>query len=124
MAVRLSRKHGVNPSMMVCFYCNEPYGVALLGRLRGDAEAPRQAVYNMQPCPQCEGWMSQGVILISVRDGESGENPYRTGGWVVATDEAISRMLDTKTAEHILKCRWAFVPDAGWDILGLPREEE
>jgi hypothetical protein len=38
-SIRLSEKHGVNPSLMLCFYCGEASGVALLGRLKGDQDS-------------------------------------------------------------------------------------
>ena len=51
--IRLSEKHGVNPSVMLCFLCGESYGVALLGKHKDehshDAEAPREGVYEMEP---------------------------------------------------------------------------
>lgn len=71
MSIRLSEKHGVNPSLDLCFLCNEPKGVALLGRLPGDAEAPRQAVFDEEPCDKCLEWMKQGIILISVDESQS-----------------------------------------------------
>jgi len=120
--IRVSEKHGVNPSMMVCFYCQETYAIALLGKLPGDAEAPRQAVYDRTPCPKCQEWMTKGVIMISVRDSDYGSsNPYRTGGWVVLTDDAVRRIL--RDPDDVLKARIAFVPDGVWDELGLPRGE-
>lgn len=120
--IRLSPKYGVNPMVTLCFYCQESMDVALLGRLKDDAEAPRQAVIDMEPYDKCAGYMEQGVILISVRDGDDEtDNPYRTGGWVVVIDEVIHRMIDEQVAEEIVKRRMAFVPDDAWDKIGLPR---
>ena len=34
MSVRLSPKHGLNPSLVVCPICGEPTSIALLGRLK------------------------------------------------------------------------------------------
>lgn len=34
MSVRLSPKHGLNPSLVVCPICGEPISIALLGRLK------------------------------------------------------------------------------------------
>ncbi len=55
-------------------------------------------------------------------DSATGDNPSRTGGWVVLKDEAIERALDAEIASKILARRMAFVPDKAWDALGLPRE--
>lgn len=34
--IRLSEKHGVNPSIIVCPICDKETGIALLGKLKGD----------------------------------------------------------------------------------------
>ncbi len=127
MSIRVSEKHGVNPSMGVCFFCGEDDGTIILpGRLEGDKEAPRRAVWSHEPCPTCKDYMKQGVILISVRADPDADvtNPYRTGGFVVMKDEAIERMFDPKTAPAVLKKRVAFVDDETWDMIGLPRVEK
>lgn len=125
MSVQLSERHGVNPSVVLCFYCNESMGVVLLGKLKGDVEAPRQGVFDHTPCDTCKERMEMGVLLISVRDGdENKDNPYRTGGWVIIKDEAIRRMIETEElVNSIIKRRVSFVPDAVWDLLGIPRGE-
>lgn len=125
-SIRLSEKHGVNPAIPICFYCNEAKNeIILAGYLRGDAEAPRAAVWNMEPCDKCEEWMKQGIILVSTREGETGDNPYRTGGWAVVRDEAIESMINPpELVTSILRARFAFVPDDAWEALGLPREAQ
>jgi hypothetical protein len=120
-SIRVSRKHGVNPSVERCFYCGEATGVVLFGQLAGDREAPRDVVLDRVPCAACKAWMAQGVICISVRDGESGENPYRTGGWVVLTADAVQRIFHGEVVVHVLKSRVCFIPDEAWDAIGLPR---
>lgn len=125
--IRLSEKHGVNPSLEQCFVCMKDVGVVLFGKLKGDAEAPGRVCLgpNSEPCDECKGFMEQGVILISVRKGESGNNPYRTGGWCVVKDEAITRWgMSPELEESILKRRMAFIDDETWNMIGLPREHE
>jgi hypothetical protein len=125
--IRLSERHGVNPSIGVCFYCNKPDGTVVLpGRLPGDEEAPRQAVWTMTPCDDCAKLQEEGVILISARlgAGDDPRNPYRTGGWCVVREEAVRRMFDEQSAARAAACRFAFVDDEAWDALGLPRGEE
>lgn len=40
-SIRLSPKHGLNPSISVCFFCGEDKNEIILpGKLEGDAEAP------------------------------------------------------------------------------------
>ena len=122
-SIRLSKKHGLNPAVPVCFYCGQDKNQVLLpGRLPGDREAPRHAVWNMEPCETCQGYMQQGIILISVKEEYGGDsNPFRTGGWLVLKEEAIRQMVDAGLAEQVCESRWAFVPDNVWGILDLPR---
>lgn len=69
MNIRLSPKYGVNPAIPLCFYCNEPKNEILLpGRMKDDAQAPQNVVWDRSPCDKCLGYMKQGVILISARD--------------------------------------------------------
>jgi hypothetical protein len=121
--LRISSKHGVNACLPVCFLCQETKNeVALLGYLPGDVEAPRRAVLDRRPCDGCRALMTRGIILISTRDGETGENPYRSGGWVVVTEDAIRRWVTAQAMlARVLEKRMAFVEDAVWNGIGLPR---
>lgn len=58
-----------------------------------------------KPCDECQGYMKQGVILVSVDEKltEDMNNPYRTGGFFVLKDEAITRIFDTKMADRLVK---------------------
>ena len=77
-SILLSPKHGVNPSITHCEICGKEMGIALLGKLKDDAEAPRDVALGL--CDDCQKVMdAKGVIVIEVRDGETGNNPYRTG---------------------------------------------
>lgn len=148
MSVRLSEKHGLNPSLGLCFYCvTEGTSVLLLGQLPGDKEAPRQAIWDMEPCAKCAGYMKRGVILISVKDdaemvemdrqhaaweakhghklharkpvpGYFIPNPYRTGGWWVVTEDYVRRIFDG-SADNVCKHRFAFITQEAADATGL-----
>ena len=124
-SIRLSEKHGVNPAIPLCFFCLKPKNeIILAGKMKDDQEAPKNMVWNDRPCAECENFMRVGVIFISVKDGESGDNPYRTGGWVVISLAGVRRLVTTpKVREAILKKRVAFVEDETWDKIGLPRGE-
>lgn len=79
--ITLSKEHGINPSIMLCFYCGKDKAIALLGKLPNDAEAPRQACYDYEPCDDCKKLLEQGVLFIEIKDGT---NDYRTGKqWVI-----------------------------------------
>jgi hypothetical protein len=126
--IRLSPRHGVNPSVGVCFLCGEDDGTVVLpGMMKGDKEAPRRAVWTREPCPKCKDWQKQGVILISVSDAKTTDkdDPYRTGGWVVIKDEAVERWpIDDAMRIGMLKHRMAWIEDEVWEMLGLPALED
>jgi hypothetical protein len=124
-SIKISEKYGVNPTIPLCFICNrEKNEVVLMGRLPGDKEAPKPgtAVIDKIPCSECEDIMKIGIVMISVRDGEEGsDNPYRTGGWCVVKDSWLEKVVENKELlADILKMRVCFIPDAAWNILGLP----
>lgn len=144
MGITVSAVHGVNPSLGLCFFCMEAKEVVLLGamspqrreRLFGpghedysdtpnSAAAPRQAVYNREPCAKCAEYMKQGIILISADPDKSEDNnPWRTGGWCVVKEEFVQRLKSLMQAELVdrsLECRFAFIEDQVWDSLKLPR---
>lgn len=147
MELLLHGKHGVNPTMTTCYYCNEVSEILLVGAGTGawkkagvpvseSGEMPRSVgVINTKPCTKCEELMKQGVILISVKDDQGAvidtaninekiPNPYRTGGWIVIKDEAVKRMiLDEKILAEVLRKRMCFILDSVWDHFELPRME-
>ena len=91
-SITLSPKHGVNPSVTHCECCGKEIGLALFGRLKGDAEAPRDVAMGL--CDDCKKVIdAQGLMIIEVRDGESGKNPYRTGRLVGIPKRECSRTL-------------------------------
>lgn len=127
MSIRLSEKHGLNPAIPKCFFCNEDKNVIIIpGRLPNDAEAPRGMVWDHEPCDNCKAIMAAGVIFISIDEAKSKsdpQNPWRTGGWLALKDEAVKRIgiQPSELEGEILKKRVVFIPDEAWDALGLPR---
>ena len=74
-SIKVSPKHGLNPSVVLCPICGKDTSVALFGRLKGDAEAPRQVVGN-EPCNECKEKMETFVFIMEVK---SIDNQDRTG---------------------------------------------
>jgi hypothetical protein len=90
--ITLSPKHGVNCSIVVCPICKKDTSLALFGRLKEDKEAPKDVAMGL--CDDCQNVINQqGLMIIEVRDGESGNNPYRTGRLVGITKDAKERMF-------------------------------
>ena len=100
--IRVSREFGVNPSVTRCQCCGKDYGIAMFGTSWKDpktgktAEAPREVYHGL--CDDCKKVVeSGGLMLIEVRDGEGGNNPYRTGRVIGISKEARERSFkDTK----------------------------
>lgn len=115
--------------MTNCFFCNEPSMILLDRRLKNTL--PRNCgVVDMTPCSKCDGYMQQGVILISISDDTTKEdmkgpmpNPYRTGGWVVVTREYVERAFSGSMLDFALSNKFMFITDEAWDAIGLPRGE-
>lgn len=73
--VKLSPKYGVNPCIPICCWCGkEKNEIALLGKLKGDAEAPRNAVIDYEPCEECQAKFNLGVVLIEVTKNQPNDN--------------------------------------------------
>jgi hypothetical protein len=143
VAITIDKEHGVNPSMYCCFFCNEPIGVVLWGKLTAEqrkafdstglprpspGQPPRNVVLDKNPCDKCESYMQESIILISCREPREGEdlnNPYRTGGWCVVKESAIRKMIKPiELANEIIQKRVAFVPDDAWKKMFPPTTEE
>lgn len=107
-SIKLSPKHGVNPTIPVCFWCGkEKNEVALLGRIGGkeDIEAPKNMVLDFEPCDECASKMALGITCMECTDKP---NPscnaqlaesclpsriYPTGRYMVIKKEAAERIF-------------------------------
>lgn len=88
----LSPKHGVNPSITHCECCGKEIGIAMFGKLKGDEEAPKNVYMGL--CKDCQNVVDQGgLLIIEVKDGETGNNPYRTGRIIGLSKEAKERIF-------------------------------
>ncbi|HOB71153.1 MAG TPA: hypothetical protein PLD55_13340 [bacterium] len=114
MSIRLSKKHGLNPSVSVCFFCGkEKNELVIPGRLKGDAEAPRKAVWSYEPCDECKKYMSEGVMVCVVKDGSDPENPFRTGRLLVIRDEDAKRIFNVDPE----KTRFFFLEESAVEMV-------
>lgn len=93
-------------------------------------------VVDMTPCSKCAEYMKQGIILITIDPAKSEPgwekpapiyhkanpwsqqeeypgipNPYRAGGFIVVTEDAIRRWLANQKdlLDWCLKHRWMFI---------------
>lgn len=73
----LSEKHGVNPSITICPICGKETGIALLGKLKGDEEAPMRMLSD--PCDDCVSKLGNDKIYILAIDDQG----YNTKGIII-----------------------------------------
>lgn len=110
--IKLSPKHGINPSINLCFYCGSETGVLLLGKLKGDMEAPRFMSLNTEPCDKCKELMKVGILLIGIDVNKTDDmnNPYRSGKMVVVKDNWVNKNVkDDDLKAKILRLRFTFI---------------
>lgn len=99
-SITVSPKHGVNPSIDHCFWCGKEIGLALFGKLKGDAEAPRDTYTSYEPCDECKAHMAQGITFMEasptppVPNTPPMGNAYPTGRFVVLTEEAVQHIFE------------------------------
>ena len=114
--IEISPKHGLNPTIPVCFWCGkEKNEIALLGRIRekttnrfganvterdSDIEAPRRMVLDYEPCDECQKMWDSGVAVIEAQETpimpnqpEIQKGIYPTGRFAVVTVEGADRVF-------------------------------
>lgn len=101
-SIKVSPKHGLNPTIPVCFFCGKDKNeIALLGQIgdrrKGeDFEAPMKMILDFVPCEDCQNKFAEGVLIIEVTDTPEyigmpiAENVYPTGRYVVVRPEALN----------------------------------
>ena len=126
--VKLSPKHGVNPTIPICFWCGkEKNEVALLGQInKEDAEAPRRVIMDYEPCEQCKELFSMGIHIIGVSTepivetmfpivNDDNIKLYPTGSMFVSTEEWVTSFLTANNQqsmlENVLSSRVLMLPD-------------
>lgn len=73
--IQLSPKHGFNPCIPLCFWCGRQKNeIALMGKMKGDIEAPKNLVLDYEPCDHCKENWSKGVVLMELQSRPIGNN--------------------------------------------------
>lgn len=149
--IPISEKHGINPTMGVCFYCNEESGdLGLMGRLPHDEEAPRYTYLSMEPCKKCRERRETHIHLVVVpkecpdeiedqrrrwaetmsrrplsQQREFIPNVERSGYTFWIDREKIPQFVHPpELAEKILRAGWTFIPEEACEALGLLKLKE
>ena len=100
--IKISPKHGLNPTIPVCFWCGKQKNeIALMGRMKDDIEAPKNMVLDYVPCEECQSHMAMGVAVLEASDHPNTENQppiqegvYPTSRFVVVTTECADRVFN------------------------------
>lgn len=78
---KLSPKHGLNASITVCPICGKETGIAMFGRLKGDAEAPKVVAGN-KLCDDCTKQLEDKVCVLEADGTNKDGSPIRTGRYI------------------------------------------
>ena len=100
--IKISPKHGLNPTIPVCFWCGKQKNeIALMGRMTDDIEAPKNMVLDYVPCEECQSHMAMGVAVLEASDhpNTEGQPPmqkgvYPTSRFVVVTTDCANRVFN------------------------------
>lgn len=117
-----------------CYYCGGDSDILmntrLTERMAEKVKDTHGKVVSMQPCRKCEGYMKDGIILLTIDDEKSEEgwahpgegkipNPWRTGGFFVVREAAMDRLLQEPLRSQVKKCRWTFIEEKIARAIGL-----
>ncbi len=100
-----------------CFFCGKVKSILLQKNLM--KTLPQNAVYNKEPCENCKVVMEFGVLFIGVRNGENGNNPYRTGQIIGLKEKAVKEWISEPLLSDVLKNRVCFVEEDVLNKMGL-----
>lgn len=67
--IKFSEKHGVNPTITLCPVCGKETGIAMLGKLKNDAEAPKYIIGDI--CNECITKAGKDKIYVLATNGDS-----------------------------------------------------
>ena len=79
--MRISKDHGLNPSINVCFFCGQDKELLMFGKLKGDVKAPQRVMANYTPCKACAEKFAKGRLVIEVVQTDTGGLPIVKGAW-------------------------------------------
>lgn len=107
--IKLSPKHGVNPTIPICAWCGESKNeIAMLGKIdREDSEAPKNIVLDYVPCDCCAKQWAVGVAVLEATlerptsyrppiQKDRGNDIYPTMRMVVISPESASQIFGSE----------------------------
>ena len=130
-SIKVSPQHGLNPALDLCPWCGEARGVALLGRLPDDKEAPRSLCTSMEPCDKCRAEMDKGITFFEATPKPNGSSfpeaqkgVYPTGNWCVVVPAAVEKLFDEPFRQQVLDKKAAFLDSELYTaFFGAPQDK-
>lgn len=113
--IKISQKHGLNPSIPVCMFCGQQKNeIVLFGKIGGkneDVEAPKNAIIDYEPCDKCKELIGDNILVVGVEDrGARNIMPIQgnlvpTGTWCVMPEESAVRIfqLEGEMKDNVLR---------------------
>lgn len=93
MSLRLSKEHGLNPSLLVCPLWGNDVGVALLGA-NGGKKAPYRMT-SMDLCNDCKQKVKEGnTFILSAKQTPDGIKP--TGAYMLVPNDCLNVPIPPK----------------------------
>ena len=93
MSLRLSKKYGLNPSLLVCPICEKDVGIAILGA-NGDKKAHYQMT-SIELCNDCKQKVKEGnTFILSVKQISKGIKP--TGAYMIVPNNCLNVSIPPK----------------------------
>lgn len=122
-SIKISQKHGVNPTIPICFWCGKEKNEIALP---GDAEAPRSTwlMGDYEPCDACKKLREHGIDLVEATDFPT-INPrqpawhgaYPTGRHMILRENAIRAIFTPDVADDLCKRRIGFMDKEAFENL-------
>lgn len=117
--IRIRPKHGLNPTLPVCFWCGEPTGeIAILGAAY-KGEAPMHMIVNREPCDTCEGAWALGIVVFEAVE----DTREPTGSWSVITEDGASQIFHDNKLKVVLGLRRCMISQASYRQIFSQEEE-
>lgn len=134
MSIKLSPKHGLNPTIPICFFCGKDKNeIVLAGKInKNDDEMPMHTIIDYEPCNECKAKMDKGITLIEATTKPANPNQppiqngiYPTGKWCVVTENFIKNNINSEEMVNwTLKVRKAFMEPEIMEMLTNASEKQ
>lgn len=127
--IELSKEHGLNPTIPMCFWCGKPRDeIVLLGRKYKEngkeAQAPMYMMMDYNPCKECQTAFNDGIAIIPAQktpmvEGQPpiGDDVWPTGGVAFLTEQGVKAIFDEGVADEIVERRFAFITPEDYEKL-------